>query len=215
MSAERKRVVQLDILRAVAILLVLFRHGPIAPKEAGHFEGFVRVGACLGWAGVDLFFVLSGFLIGGLLFQEIKTYGSLDVRRFLIRRAFKIWPTYFVYLAFVFFFALFVTQEMPGRQLVHGLFNNVIHLQNYLGSPRTHTWSLAVEEHFYLVWPLVVWSFRRAVLERICLAVIAVGLVLRIALSLAGVSELSISVLTPCRVASESGSHWMPTASTL
>src|SRR5262249_47612617 len=64
----------------------------------------------------------------------------------------------------------------------------------------SHFWSLAIEEHFYLLWPLVVFSFRRETLERICLGVIGAALVLRIALSLAGISELSISVLTPCRV---------------
>jgi peptidoglycan/LPS O-acetylase OafA/YrhL len=64
----------------------------------------------------------------------------------------------------------------------------------------SHFWSLAIEEHFYLLWPLVVFSFRRETLERICLAVIVAALALRIALSLSGVSELSISVLTPCRV---------------
>jgi peptidoglycan/LPS O-acetylase OafA/YrhL len=158
MVAERKRVIQLDILRAVAILLVLFRHGPISPREAGHMEGFVRAGACLGWAGVDLFFVLSGFLIGGLLFQEIKTYGSLDVRRFLVRRAFKIWPTYFVYLVVVFFWGVYVTQEGSAAQMARSLIPNVLHVQNYFGSPRIHTWSLAVEEHFYLVLPfLLAW----------------------------------------------------------
>jgi peptidoglycan/LPS O-acetylase OafA/YrhL len=158
MSAERKRVIQLDILRGVAILMVLFRHGPINPREAGQLEGFVRAGVCIGWAGVDLFFVLSGFLIGGLLFQEIKTYGSLDVRRFLVRRAFKIWPTYFVYLIAVFFWGIYVTHEGSAGQMARSLIPNLLHLQNYFGSPRIHTWSLAVEEHFYLVLPfLLAW----------------------------------------------------------
>jgi peptidoglycan/LPS O-acetylase OafA/YrhL len=107
---------------------------------------------------VDLFFVLSGFLIGGLLFQEIKTYGSLDVRRFLIRRAFKIWPTYFVYLIAVLFWGAYVTHEGTLGEIAQRLVPNLLHLQNYFGSPRIHTWSLAVEEHFYLVLPfLLAW----------------------------------------------------------
>src|SRR4051812_44086102 len=101
MKTDSRRIIQLDVLRAVGILLVLGRHSPLAPRAAGHFEKFSKYWACIGWSGVDLFFVLSGFLIGGLLFQEIKTHGSLDIRRFLIRRAFKIWPTYFVYLVAV------------------------------------------------------------------------------------------------------------------
>ena len=64
----------------------------------------------------------------------------------------------------------------------------------------SHFWSLAVEEHFYLVWPLLVFAFRREALERICVGVIAAGLGLRIVLVLSGVSELSVSVLTPCRI---------------
>ncbi len=64
----------------------------------------------------------------------------------------------------------------------------------------SHFWSLAIEEHFYLFWPLVVFAFRRPALERICLGVLAGGLALRIGLALSGVSELSISVLTPCRI---------------
>jgi peptidoglycan/LPS O-acetylase OafA/YrhL len=64
----------------------------------------------------------------------------------------------------------------------------------------SHFWSLAVEEHFYLVWPLVVWAFDRKALARISLGVVVAALVLRITLSKYGMSELSISVLTPCRI---------------
>ena len=70
----------LDVLRGIAILLVLGRHFNYFPlwRQAG-------------WIGVDLFFVLSGFLISGLLFQEYKNTGKLDVRRFILRRGLKIW----------------------------------------------------------------------------------------------------------------------------
>jgi len=64
----------------------------------------------------------------------------------------------------------------------------------------THFWSLAIEEHFYLVWPLVVFMLRRETLERVCVVIIATGLLLRIWLALTGVSDVAISVLTPCRV---------------
>ena len=102
---------------------------------------------------MDLFFVLSGFLIGGLLFNEIRTRGRLDVRRFLLRRGLKIWPGYFVLIAFVFGDLLLRERAGFGGAL-RAIAPNLLHLQNYLGSPRGITWSLAVEEHFYLVLPL-------------------------------------------------------------
>jgi peptidoglycan/LPS O-acetylase OafA/YrhL len=177
------RLVQLDVLRGVAILLVLFRHMPLPWTWAGPLMPAAHFLWRIGWTGVDLFFVLSGFLIGGLLFKEIKKTDHLDVKRFLVRRGLKIWPAYFVFLAYV-----YVTQYTgitPGRLFVpwvfrlfvhhpaealaaiwnahgHSLWNalrdiwpNLIHLQNYFQHPvRGVTWSLAVEEHFYLVLPL-------------------------------------------------------------
>lgn len=189
MSSSKPRILQLDILRGIAILLVLFRHAPIAPRDAGHFEPLSRALATVGWSGVDLFFVLSGFLIGGLLFQECKKTGKLDVRRFLVRRAFKIWPTYFAYLAFVLVYATFARREGSLGEVAQGLGANVLHLQNYLGSIRIHTWSLAVEEHFYLALPfLLVFLIRRGRMSwvpRIALGLMAACLAARIATALA------------------------------
>lgn len=145
------RLRQLDVLRGVAILLVLCRHA-IAPWwDAGRLERVVVFMQRLGWSGVDLFFVLSGFLIGGLMFKEIRKTGRLDVRRFFIRRGLKIWPAYFVFLAA----ALAMDTHRNGfHRAFRALMPNFIHLQNYLGSPRGITWSLGVEEHFYLALPL-------------------------------------------------------------
>ena len=90
MSEKPNRIVQLDLLRAVAILLVLGRHFVVPAKQAGALEGFATVWERFGWTGVDLFFVLSGFLIGGLLYEELRTTSQLNLGRFLIRRGFKI-----------------------------------------------------------------------------------------------------------------------------
>ena len=79
---------RLDVLRCVAILFVIFQHGNI-------LEFFNRAG----WIGVDLFFVLSGFLISGLLFGEYQRRGSIQLKRFYIRRGFKIYPAFYVFLA--------------------------------------------------------------------------------------------------------------------
>src|SRR4051794_29454248 len=83
----KPRNMNLDVLRGVAILLVLGRH-------FDYFPLWTRVG----WAGVDLFFVLSGFLISGLLFEEWKRTGSINIKRFYIRRALKLYPAFYALL---------------------------------------------------------------------------------------------------------------------
>lgn len=147
------RLVQLDLLRGLAILLVLFRHSILPWSYAGMARLISVHFYYLGWTGVDLFFVLSGFLIGGLLFGEIRSRGRLDIRRFLLRRGLKIWPGYFALVAFM-FFDLIWRQHAGTWAAVRAIAPNLLHLQNYLGSPRGLTWSLAVEEHFYLALPL-------------------------------------------------------------
>jgi peptidoglycan/LPS O-acetylase OafA/YrhL len=84
------RLSQLDVLRGVAILLVIGRHPVVEATAAGRIAPLANLWYHFGWTGVDLFFVLSGFLIGGLLFAELRRTGRLNVSRFLIRRAFKI-----------------------------------------------------------------------------------------------------------------------------
>ncbi len=155
-------MVQLDVLRGIAILLVLGSHYVIGPKQAGWLRIPATLLARFGWTGVDLFFVLSGFLVGGLLMRELRLYGKLDVRRFLIRRGFKIWPIYYLYLL-VLGIMMLAGVSRPPEPLYQLLSPNLVHLQNYNiwhmpydGSPIAgHTWSLAVEEHFYLLLPLL------------------------------------------------------------
>jgi peptidoglycan/LPS O-acetylase OafA/YrhL len=151
-SQRAGRIAQLDFLRGIAILLVLFMHTLIQPESAGIFRPVSAALVHFGWSGVDLFFVLSGFLVGGLLLKEIRLRGSLDVKRFLIRRGLKIWPGYFALLLFA--FAIEV-RHTGTHATIRKILPNLLHLQNYLGTIRGHTWSLAVEEHFYLLLPLL------------------------------------------------------------
>ena len=148
------RMMQLDVLRGVAILFVLFRHTVVGWMRAGPMRAPALFLWKIGWTGVDLFFVLSGFLIGGLLFKEILKTGRLDVKRFFIRRGLKIWPPYFLFLAFLFLRLLAEHHGVRGAFIQ--LLPNLVHLQNYFEkyTLRGHTWSLAVEEHFYLALPL-------------------------------------------------------------
>jgi peptidoglycan/LPS O-acetylase OafA/YrhL len=106
-----------------------------------------------------LFFVLSGFLVTGLLIKERQRHGEADVRRFLIRRAFKIYPGFWVMIATS--VLLFRAIGRPVPRL--GLFCELIFFQNYGPGVWASTWSLAVEEHFYLgVAMLFAWLNRRA-----------------------------------------------------
>jgi len=131
---------RLDILRCIAVLLVLGRHGLV---QGVWFE--------VGWAGVDLFFVLSGFLVSGLLFTEYKRTQSISLPRFFIRRGFKIYPAFWAMLVGSFLIAQGYGLRVPGIRWLWEL----LFVQNYKPSIWRHTWSLAVEEHFYIILPLL------------------------------------------------------------
>jgi peptidoglycan/LPS O-acetylase OafA/YrhL len=179
----------------VAILLVLGAHPVVPAADSGRLRLLTRAGERFGWTGVDLFFVLSGFLVGGLLLQELHARGSLDIRRFVIRRGLKIWPAYLIYLAYVFVLvaagegALQAGQHMAGLSAaLHKLLPNLLHVQNYAGTVRDHTWSLAVEEHFYLLLPVLLFCATRrrsgAEIARIpAVPIVSLGLILLCTLS--------------------------------
>jgi peptidoglycan/LPS O-acetylase OafA/YrhL len=97
-----------------------------------------------GGQGVDLFFVLSGFLVSGLLFAEFKKYGRISIRRFYIRRAWKIYPAFYVLIAATYLYQKFgIGHKMTDVEKVSELF----FLQSYVQGFWNHTWTLAVEEH--------------------------------------------------------------------
>lgn len=136
------RSIELDFVRGIAIILVMGLHFVTVPTQNPLFRLFQYPGKTFGGTGVDIFFVLSGFLVGGLLMKEYKRTGELDVRRFIFRRGLKIWPAYYVFILIE-----VVTHAHPLRTF---LWQNLLHVQNYAGSSIRHSWSLAVEEHFYL-----------------------------------------------------------------
>jgi peptidoglycan/LPS O-acetylase OafA/YrhL len=151
----------IDVLRGVAILLVLGFHFPYYSSLA-HF----------GWAGVNLFFVLSGFLVSGLLFDAYRNSGSIQFRRFFIRRGFKIWPSLYMYLIAVMLLGYatplntFIVERGLARFPWAVFLNAGLFLQNYTGvwnGFTAHIWSLCVEEHFYLILPLLFWLFVRLI----------------------------------------------------
>lgn len=145
------RVHSLDVLRGLAVLLVILRHLP-SYNTSDAFA--LKVIQSIGWTGVDLFFVLSGFLISGLLFSEFDKTGALNVKRFWLRRGLKIWPSYyFVYGAAMLSMVVFTSDT----QLLVTQAPNYVFIQNYMDFDVRwpHSWSIAVEEHFYLILPLL------------------------------------------------------------
>ncbi|MFM2265063.1 MAG: hypothetical protein RLZ77_481 [Bacteroidota bacterium] len=135
--SSNTRIQKLDFLRGIAIILVLFRHQLLTPMLQ-----------TMGWIGVDLFFVLSGFLVSGLLFQEYQKFGSVSPGLFLIRRGFKIYPLYYLTLVAYLLPKLYFHKFDFQKTLYDCLF-----VQNYFlgwGYAYPASWSLAVEEHFYI-----------------------------------------------------------------
>ena len=140
------RSITIDALRFAAVVLVLGRHltAPLEDPRAGMSTAVALWHRC-GWLGVDLFFVLSGFLVAGLLFAELRRTGSVQLGRFLVRRGFKIYPAFAAMLVVSWWW---FGAELPPIAFVH----EALFVQNYLQPVVwNHTWSLAVEEHFYLL----------------------------------------------------------------
>src|SRR4029077_4802612 len=133
------RIKRLDILRCLAVLLILVHHA-----------GFIPIFTKIGWVGVDLFFVLSGFLISGLLYSEFKRLGTIRWGRFLIRRGLKIYPAFYVMIL-----VTFLARQIIGSPHTLGPYlREIFFIQNYGPGVWQHTWSLGVEEHFYLLLPI-------------------------------------------------------------
>jgi peptidoglycan/LPS O-acetylase OafA/YrhL len=164
------RVQQLDVLRGVAVLLVLAHHSPGG-------EGAVLKG---GWTGVDLFFVLSGFLVSGLLFKEYLRSGHIRPGRFYLRRGLKIYPNFYTMLAVTSAALAWGHIPVDPRRVI----GEIVFVQNYVPAAwpyREHAWSLAIEEHFYFLLPpmlmlLLRWrAFRRAPVRGMAALIVALG----------------------------------------
>jgi peptidoglycan/LPS O-acetylase OafA/YrhL len=191
------RVQQLDVLRGIAVLLVLVHHSP--GGEGAHLRA--------GWTGVDLFFVLSGFLVSGLLFKEHLRSGRIRPGRFYLRRGLKIYPNFYVMLAVTSAVLAWARVPIVPRNVLH----EVVFLQNYLPTAwwgRDHAWSLAIEEHFYFLLPpllilLLRWApFSRAPVRWAATLLAALGvaiLAMRWAMVRAGASADDVVFLTHTR----------------
>jgi peptidoglycan/LPS O-acetylase OafA/YrhL len=142
---------QLDGLRAVAIGLVLLAHFP----PPASYDMTAKIWLMMqslrpAYIGVDIFFVLSGFLITRILLQEKRSFGRINIRAFYIRRALRIFPIFYMTLFFCTIYFRLTAQDV----IVFAAYAANLSLLP-VATPLDHTWSLAVEEQFYLVWPLL------------------------------------------------------------
>jgi len=176
------RITQIQGLRAVAAILVTVFHARLVPG---------------GFIGVDIFYVISGYLITGLILREIEKTGTLDLRSFYQRRIKRLLPTsvFVLFVTAIFAWILFppITRDALGRDL----FAAAAYISNYLfawwqndyqnlnatPSPFIHYWSLAVEEQFYIVWPLFILFLARYG-KKIVLAGIAITTLLSLLFSI-------------------------------
>ena len=152
----------LDGLRALAVLAVLLYHGNVSWAHGGYF-------------GVDAFFVLSGFLITGLLLAEWRDEGGINFKQFWVRRARRLLPALALVVVAVAVYAARYAMPIELHQLRRDALSTIGYVANWsqifahqsyfeqfaAPSALKHTWSLAIEEQFYLVWPLLVFAAMR------------------------------------------------------
>ncbi len=204
----------LDGVRGIAILAV-FLYDCLKLPAGGPISFVFRKASSAGWTGVDLFFVLSGFLITGILLDSRGRRGYLS--SFFARRSLRIFPLYFLALWATFIAipqaAEWISAARPIAANVEVLAGGQIWFWTYLQNwwfafqghwPEVnylnHFWSLAVEEQFYLVWPFIVGWLSVRGLTRLCCVCIAAALALRIGLWIAGTPSVVLYVTTVTRM---------------
>ncbi|EMF98184.1 acyltransferase [Leptospira borgpetersenii str. 200701203] len=149
----------LNGLRAFAIILVILNHYALAWKKIGTLQS-----DSLFWSGVDLSFVLSGFLISKGLLSDWTRNGAINFQKFYLKRTFRIFPAYYFFITFSLVASSFVLKIAEKKGLeqeayvlsfkLSNAWGDFVFLGNYFPGMNIHTWSLSIEEQFYLVFPL-------------------------------------------------------------
>jgi peptidoglycan/LPS O-acetylase OafA/YrhL len=203
-SFPPKRLKSLDGVRGLAILLVLACHFTLGMSGKTLPSRVLFKLASSGWCGVDLFFVLSGFLITGILY-DIKGLPH-GLRHFYCRRALRVFPLYYGVLAIVFALPPRMAEWIGGRNALDGAGawlwcygTNILAGLRGEWFPLSHFWSLAVEEHFYLFWPVLILGCDRKTSLRVCGLMVLIALATRIWLVSHG-AAMAAYCLTVCRM---------------
>lgn len=152
-----KRISGLDLVRSIAICLVLFLH---AKDSISSMPVFLKGLFSRGWAGVDIFFVLSGFLIASQVIKEKQAKPFVKkLKHFWVKRWFRTLPLYFTAL-----FAYVVIKPLLGWEFSDSILKYFFFLQNYF-APKdfVQSWSLCIEEQFYIIFPLLVFTFSKLI----------------------------------------------------
>lgn len=196
----------LDGVRGFAMILVLAWHCFYLNPTSALIEIYTRF-LNLGFIGLDIFFVLSGFLITRILINDRGNGGYFG--RFYLRRVFRIFPAYYLSLALIWLFVPTLNPELRESRMLDQWPYFVAHIQNwdmafngvnYDWAGVHHFWSLAIEEQFYLVWPFVVMSLSLAGLRRVCIVMIVGSVTLKLALVAMEAPWSYVYLLTPSRL---------------
>ncbi|MFT3897626.1 MAG: acyltransferase [Thermomonas sp.] len=176
---EHARLPGLDLLRAIAVLWTMQFHAFVVGGLGADWKWLERYG----WMGVDLFFVLSGYLIGGQLLRPLAHGARPSLRTFYLKRAFRILPAFWAVLAVYLLWPGF--REAPGMEpwWKFALFIVNLDIDYVANAAFSHAWSLCVEEHFYLLLPALALLLARkpsaAKFWAVCVAVLLGGIALR------------------------------------
>lgn len=218
-SPAQGHIPTLDGIRGLAITMVLCVHFFMSYKPQNFLELAIQKISAHGNLGLDLFFMLSGFLITGILLDTKSSAHYL--RNFLVRRFLRIFPLYYLVLALVLLvlwmipaeYQPFYAKAWEAQPWAWTYLLNVFIASEgawtvpYLG----HFWSLAVEEQFYIVWPFVVYRLSPQRLMQFSTVLVVLSTVLLAWMEIAGVSKVTIHVLTPLRLNALCLGAWLAT----
>lgn len=222
MSADEQKTFyypSLDGLRFFAFLIVFLHHtlGGVSSSNSS-INILLKIIQQNGWVGVDLFFVLSGFLITTLLLRERRRFGSYSLKNFWLRRCLRIWPVYYLSLLVGFFIVPFISAHLLGSDYSNPKFANQVKTElplylSFLGNWAvvfngygyftniSHLWTISVEEQFYFIWPLIlllITNFKKTL--AIGFTIIIVSLLVRLNLALRLVEHPGIYTNTFARM---------------